>query len=293
MSNINLNLYRTFCTVAESKSYSDASEKLNLSTPAISLNITKLETLLDTTLFDRTINGVKLTEDGKELYILASKGLASFDVGEKLITQKNDFPNGEIIIGCPSHISSYYLMDYIQKLGQDYPNMRVKLTGVANSNEMQELLQDHAIDFAIDTVIPQEKEDNIVIEELKTIDNIFVSKEKLEITDLKELEGLRYILNFDYTITMSKLIEALNKYNISIKAFFKCDITELRVDAVKRNMGIAYVAREAVKKELETGELYEVKMPIELPKSQIKLLYIKDELTKAAKKFIKQYLKNK
>ena len=292
MSNTNLNLYRTFCGVAQSNSYSDASKKLNLSTPAISLAITKLEDVLETTLFDRTINGVKLTEDGRKLFEKVNKGLETLDEGERLIKNKNDFPNGEIVIGCPSHIASAYLMDYIQKLQAEYPNMKVELTSAVNSNELQNLLQNHAIDFAIDTVIPQEKESNVIIENLKTIDNIFVSKEKIEINDIKELEKYRYILNFDYTITMVKLIEVLKKYEISIEAVFKCDTTELRVDAAKRNMGIAYVSREAVKRELKTEELYEVKIPIELPIAEIKLLYLKDELTRANKRFIKQYLMN-
>ena len=47
MSNINLNLYRIFCKVAQSKSYSDASEKLNLSVSNISTQITNLEEQLN------------------------------------------------------------------------------------------------------------------------------------------------------------------------------------------------------------------------------------------------------
>ena len=56
-------------------------------------------------------------------------------------------------------------------------------------------------------------------------------------------------------------------------------------------MGIAYVIREAVKKELDNGELYEVNLPIELPSVKLNLIYLRDELTKVDKKFIKEYLK--
>ena len=51
--------------------------------------------------------------------------------------------------------------------------------------------------------------------------------------------------------------------------------------------------KEAVKKQLENGELYEVELPIELPELSINLVYIKDMLTQVDKKFIKKYLKNK
>ena len=43
MSNINLNLYRIFCKVAQSKSYSEAAEKLGLSVPNVSTQISNLE----------------------------------------------------------------------------------------------------------------------------------------------------------------------------------------------------------------------------------------------------------
>ena len=69
------------------------------------------------------------------------------------------------------------------------------------------------------------------------------------------------------------------------------DATEVRVDAVKRNMGIAYVIKKSVKRELEAKELYEVELPIKLP--SVKLIYLKGELSKVSKSFIKNYLRNK
>ena len=44
-------------------------------------------------------------------------------------------------------------------------------------------------------------------------------------------------------------------------------------------LGIAYVMKEAVKKQLENGDLYEVELPIELPELSINLVYMKDMLT--------------
>ena len=51
MLDINLNLYKIFHIVAKSKSYSDASNKLHMSTQAISKNIIQLENILGTKLF--------------------------------------------------------------------------------------------------------------------------------------------------------------------------------------------------------------------------------------------------
>ena len=61
--NIILNLYRTFLIVAQSKSYADASNKLNISKTAIGKNIQQLEEQLNTKLFYRESKGISLTAD--------------------------------------------------------------------------------------------------------------------------------------------------------------------------------------------------------------------------------------
>ena len=155
---------------------------------------------------------------------------------------------------------------------------------------MLELLQKHEIDFMVIDILPTNNLD-LVVEELKSVNNILVSKKPLKINDVKELEKLNYILNFDNTNTTKKLIETLKNHGVTIKDTMECDITEVRVEAVKRDLGIGYVIKEAVKRELEKGELYEVELPIELPSMNINLVYIKDQLTKVDKSFIKKYLK--
>ena len=292
MLDMNLNLYKIFYIVAKSKSFSDASNKFGISTTAISKNIIQLEDLLNTKLFYRESNGVQLTGAGNELFEYVDKGLVSLELGEKIILQKNDLSTGEIIVGCPSHISTFYLMENIERAKKDNPNLKIRLISGANANELLKLLEDHKIDFAIDSTQIDIPYNNIEVEELKVIENIFIAKEPLKINNLKELEELKYILPFEYTSTARKLINSLKQYDVSIESYMEIDITELRINAVKRELGIGYVIKEAVKRELENKEVYEVELPIELPSSKINLMYMKEQLTKADKKFIKTYLKN-
>ena len=289
MSNVNLNLYRIFCKVAQSKSYSEAAEKLNLSVANISMQITNLENQLSLKLFNRESKGITLTEDGKELYDIVNKSISSFDFVEKLAKDKNEISSGSIKIACPSHFTSYFLMDKIEQVKKDFPELNITIICEVDINKMIELLQNHEVNFAI-TDANIEK-GNIEIEELLAIDNIFVSKAPLTITDIKEIENLNCILNLENTRTTRKLKETLQKFDVNIKADIISDATEVRVEAVKKNIGIAYVIKESVKKELKNKELYEVELPIELPKVNINLMYLKGELTKVDKKFIKEYLR--
>jgi len=289
MSNVNLNLYRIFCKVVQAKSFAKAAELLDLSAANVSTQIANLEEQLNLKLFNRETRGVSLTEDGKELYDVVSNLISKFDFAEKLAKDKNNIETANIKIGCPSHLTTYFLMDRIEQAKKDFPELAVTVICEVDPDKMMQLLHNHEIDFAVTDA----KIDNstVEIEELRTINNIFVSKTPLKISDIKELEALNCILNINTTKTTKRLKELLEKYNVTIKSNMTSDATEVRVDAVKRNFGIAYVMKEAVKKNIEREELYEVEMPIELPVMKVNLVYLKGEITKADKKFIKDYLK--
>jgi len=289
MSNINLNLYRVFCKVAETHSFSKAAELLDLSQGNVSTQIANLEEQLNLILFNREQRGVSLTEDGRELYEIVSNLVSKFDFAEKIAKNKNSIETANIKIGSPSHITTYFLMDRIEQVKKDFPELTITVICEVDPNKMMELLQNHEIDFA---VTDARIDNNIAeIEELRVINNIFVSKTPLTISNIKEIEDLNCILNINTTKTTKRLEELLKKHGVTIKSSITSDATEVRVDAVKRNMGIAYVMKDAVKKDLARNELYEVEMPIVLPSMRVNLVYLKGEISKASKQFIKDYLK--
>ena len=82
----------------------------------------------------------------------------------------------------------------------------------------------------------------------------------------------------------------LKKNNISINPILRCPTTEQRINAARLGIGIAYVMKDAVQDELESNELYEVKIPIKLPRNDLKIVYLKNHLTKVDKQFINNYL---
>ena len=104
------------------------------------------------------------------------------------------------------------------------------------------------------------------------------------------LKNYKYINNYDYRSSSIELKKCLEKYNVELDLRIICPTEVLKVKAAKEGLGIAYVIKDSVKEELEKGELHEVKIPIELPKTTINLIYIKKRLTKVDKRFIKDYI---
>ena len=82
-TNINLNLYKTFYDVAKYGSISKAAKYGFTSQPAISKSIKKLEDELRTQLFYRNLNGVELTDKGKELLYFVEKSYSNLIIAER------------------------------------------------------------------------------------------------------------------------------------------------------------------------------------------------------------------
>ena len=215
-----IRLLRYFLAVAQEESISKAADILHITQPTLSRQLMDLEKELNTKLLIRGKRNKKitLTEDGKELYEIVNKSISGFDFAEKLAKDKNDISSGCIKIGCPSHFTSYLLMEKIEKVKKDYPDLNIKIICEVDINKMMSLLQNHEIDFAIiDTEI---ENSNIEIEELLKINNIFVSKAPLKIADIKE--------------SINELKEAMpEKSSILDELEEKFEQQELRIDRLE------------------------------------------------------------
>lgn len=288
-NNINLNLLRYFIAAAESESLAEAGEKLGYSASTVSTSISTLENQLGIKLFTR--KPLKITEIGQEIYETVKNGFANFDFAMVIAESKNSLEYGKISIGCPSHITDFFLMERIAKAVNDYPNMKINIDTESDSKGLIELLKNNKIDFAVLDSIPEEYLEDLEVKEIKSIENIFISKEKIIIKDLNELNNYKYILSYENKSSTIRLLEKLKEYNIKFDAILRCPTTEQRINAARLGIGIAYVMKEAAKRAIDNKEVYEVEVPFELPKSSIKVVYLKEHLTKVDKEFIKNYLK--
>ena len=292
MLDINLNLYKVFYRVAQYKSYSDASDKMSLSKSAISTYIKKLEEQLNIRLFYRENNGIRLTKEGEQLFKYVEKSMEMIETGEKMLLQKNNIETGEISVATLSHIAEFYLMPRIEKIKKEHKGLNIKLITAPTGEELLKLLENHKVDFILDTTILDINNNQIVSEKIKDIENIFISNKPIKIKQLKDLENYDFILGLEYTSTSKRLVRKLKENGVHINSTLEIDITELKISAVKRGLGIGYVMKDSVQKELNNKELYNVEVPMELPKSTLRLSYLSGQLGKLDRKFIKDYLLN-
>jgi DNA-binding transcriptional LysR family regulator len=95
---------KVFCTVAETKSFSKASEIIRLTQPAVSLQIQALEEIYGTKLFNRSGCIITLTKAGELLYKYAKEINSLYMAAEKEMGDHTGLVKGVVTIGTSSTI---------------------------------------------------------------------------------------------------------------------------------------------------------------------------------------------
>lgn len=292
-SGLNLNLYKVFYDVAQYGSVSLASKNLLISQPAISRSIKRLEEDLNVTLFYRTLNGMILTEKGKELLGYVEDACNSLRIGERNMMETATLEKGKLGIGVPSHIASFYLFDKIDKFRKDYPNVEISIVSRPTS-ELVRLLDSHEIDIIIDTAPIRGSEKELHVEKLKEISHVFFkrSDDDTKASSIKDLEEKPIILPIARASHRKRLNELALENGVEFKNVLSIDTSEMIHESVLQGLGIGYVLEDIIKKDVEAGKLEILPIKEELPKVEIDLVYIEKYLMRAPEEFINNYLKN-
>lgn len=292
INNINLNLYKVFYNVAIAGSFKDAAEKMCVSQPAISKQIKNLEDNLGIKLFYRLNKGIELTHEGSILFKQIEKMNFYLEASMKYIDATKRLIIGELTIGCPSHITSFYLLKFIEQFRNDYQNIKIKIVSDSTSALIDGLMH-HKLDFIIDSYPIEVFSKEVVIKKLETFDTIFIASNdcQYEINNIYDFENKNLILPLPRSSMRKSLMKSLSQYCIDLNVVLAVDTTDLIISSVKRNLGIGYVVKEAVKQELINKEIKQLDVKCDLPKVELDLVYIKDYLSFPAREFLKEYIK--
>ncbi|QDT20020.1 LysR family transcriptional regulator [Gimesia chilikensis] len=110
---------RYFLRVAERGNFTRAAEELNISQPALSRSIQKLEEELGQPVFERKTRSVALTDAGTLLQSRAQQILALIEDTKAEIS--DDGRSGQIRIGAIPTIAPFFLPDLLRKFSTEFP----------------------------------------------------------------------------------------------------------------------------------------------------------------------------
>ena len=127
MSQVNLKLLHMFVAVAENRSFRQASEQLNRSQSAVSMQIKLLEEQVGVALFHRTTRRVELTAEGQRLLTHARRALDEWDTGLREIREVVDMQRGTLALACMPTIAATILPQVLHAFQTRYPGIKINL----------------------------------------------------------------------------------------------------------------------------------------------------------------------
>lgn len=286
------NKYKTFYAVAETKSFSKASELLLISQPAISYAIKELEDNLNTKLFIRERKGVILTDDGEKLMHYLQQAFRNIVQAERLITEKEDVM-GVVRIGIYTHISKLMLPKIIKEFSELHPNVKFSIFQASNS-DMTEMLRRRDLDFVVMQYPVFLSTSNYKEEIICKLDTCFYGNkemyEKFKMPDNDNIYPL--ILPFSGYADIDTLEEKLKSNNIKFSSIIRSYSSETTIELAKEGMGIGWGLKRLIKDELKKGKLYEIPVKFDSPATVYSVVYDEKFLNNTVKSFL-EFFKDK
>ncbi|MBS4223725.1 LysR family transcriptional regulator [Lederbergia citrea] len=290
-----LDLYKVFCMVGKSESFSKAAKALYMTQPAVSQAIMQLERELDVRLFNRTPKGVSLTYEGSLLFEYVNSAINIIDAGEEKILEFKNLTTGELKIGVGDTISRHFLLPYLEAFHNKYPNIKFKIVN-GTTLEICSILKAGEVDIAICNF----PIDDPTLELIPCIDihDIFVCGEKYKQLlpkpiSIDEVAKLPLILLEPNSNSRKFVEDYLISKGIKISPEFELGSHDLLLEFAKINLGIACVTKEFSQEYINKGLLYEVQLTEEIPKRSIGVCFLKNvPLSHASTKFV-EIIENK
>lgn len=267
--NVNLNLYRSFYYVAKYGGFSKASEYALISQPSLSTNIKNLEDSLNMKLFYRNRNhkNFVLTAEGKELFEKLEEIINIFSSAK---------PKEELNIGCARVIADNYLNDAIFAFKTKNKNIKISFN-FDNTTELYQLLKKDEIDIII-TRYPvfYRFDKNINVEKIIDIENVFVCSKEFYKKNKNLMQNKKYIYPMILPNNSEKrrIIEQfLIDFEINYTTEIELPNSNLLKEIILSGIGIGYINKKFVSKEIENGNLIELKQFHNIPLDNITIIH--------------------
>lgn len=276
--NVNFELYRVFYVVATVGNITKASKELMISQPAVTKQIKTLENQLGGELFVRTKRGVILTDNGKEIYKHIKQGMNCFEIAEMQFSNLKKLESGVVRIGVSTTLARLFLLEYLEKFHKEYPNVAIQLF-TDPSKEMRKKLKDGSLDILI--AKEELKEDNdLEVQRLGLLHHCFIAGDtfkelKSAVISLEKLNEYPILLPKKPSTSRDTFDKYCKDNNVEITSKLEIASSTLLEDLVRIGLGVGLVTKEYAQKEIDDGDVFEIKTEAVLPPKAFSIITLK------------------
>jgi len=237
LTNLDLDLVRTFVTIARTGNFTRAAEIMRRQQSTVSLQVQRLETALGQKLIERTPRSVKLTPEGETLLGYARRLL---DLNDEVVSRVNEpHMHGIVRLGTPEDFATRHLPEVLGRFTQAYPAVALEVTCDLTLN-LLDRFRSGAFDLAL-----------IKRERAMSSGGIRVWREPLVwVTadrDFCSVEGpLPLVVSPAPCVYRRRATEALNKSRRAWRITYTCGSLAGSLAAVKAGLGVTVLPKDMV-----------------------------------------------
>jgi DNA-binding transcriptional LysR family regulator len=241
LTNLDLDLVRTFATIASVGNFTRAAETLRRQQSTISLQVQRLEDALGQKLIDRNPRSVRLTSEGETFLVYARRML---DLNDEVVARVNEpHMHGVVRLGTPEDFATRHLPDVLARFAQAYPAVALEVTCDLTLNLM-ERFRKGAFDLAL-----------IKRERLSDAGGIRVWREPLVWVradrDFWTNDGqLPLVVSPAPCVYRKRAIEALDRTRRPWRIAYTCGSLAGSLAAVKAGLGMTVLPKDMVPPDL-------------------------------------------
>ena len=287
---MNIQQLKTFITVIEAGSFSQAARVLGVSQPAVTMQVQNLESDIGDSLLDRRYRRVELTEAGRVLVPYAREMLKEADRARADIAGLSGEVTGSMTIALSTTPGDYIIPRLLGEFLEEYPHVKVSLN-VASTDETLEQIEMREADLGM--VGARSKSSLVDFHQLGSDELIIIAapgkasqfKGKKTLADFAEC---RWVSRSEDSGTQQVIKQLFVQNKVSCEELdvaVRLGTGEAVVSAVEGGLGIAIVSRYVAAKSLALGTLIEVECQDFPALRPFYLVTPKKTLTRAAKAF--------
>lgn len=257
---MNIQHLRTFVTIVEKGSFSEAARTLSLSQPAVTMHIQALESDAGATLLDRRYRKVDLTEAGRALLPHARSVLAQVDEARAEIEAMNGTVTGRLCVAASTTPGQYILPRMFGRFIAEHGEVGLELR-VHDTAEVVEAVEDGRADIGVTGAkVPGSKVEyeRFVDDELVLVCPPDHPLAKGEDKVIAEVAAARWVVRESGSGTRMVVERMLTSESIDpaeLEVVIELGTSEAVLSAVEGGMGIGVVSRFVADRALASGDV--------------------------------------
>jgi len=252
---------RALAVLQSAGSVTAAAHRLNLTQPAVTLQLRNLQALAGLPLIQRTGDGMALTDAGHIVLALAERVEAALLDCERSLDMIAGRNGGRVSIAAVS-TAKYFVPFAIAAFSRRFPKVDVTLR-IGNREDIRAALRGYDLDIAImgrppvDVQVeirPLGKHPHVII---AAADHVLSKKKRIAVADLASENFITREIGSGTRMLMEQFFQTSG---LKPKIGMEMDSNETIKQAVIAGLGIAFISQHTVSHELDEGRLVALKV---------------------------------